>query len=53
MLLTRPDQWISSIDTRSSYDRFRVMFNNKTEGADPLCARLRLAESGVQEWIKR
>ncbi|CAM9817251.1 unnamed protein product, partial [Scytosiphon promiscuus] len=52
LLLAQPDQWVSPVDTRSSYDRFRVMFNNKAEGADPLCARLRFAESGLQEWIR-
>lgn len=29
------------------------MFNNKAEGADPLCGGLRLAEAGVQTWLKR
>ncbi len=28
------------------------MFNNKKEGADPLCLKLRAACFGVQDWIK-
>lgn len=50
--LKHPSQWTSHADTWSSYDRFRVMFNDKAEDADPLCLKLRTACSGIEQWIR-
>ncbi|CAM9656653.1 unnamed protein product [Ectocarpus fasciculatus] len=51
-LLKHPGQWTSHADTWSSYDRFRVIFNDKAEDADPLCQKLRTACSGIDQWIR-
>eukprot|EP00752_Nemacystus_decipiens_P017493 g15684.t1 len=53
MLLEYPEQWTSRADMRRSYQRFRAVFNDRTERAHPLCGQLRLAETSVRRWITR